>query len=318
MLFEGSEKKLEVIMADSAPRLRGLGRAFWNSLVQASQAQIISEISSESCDAYLLSESSLFVWDDHFTMITCGQTTLVSAAELFFSHISNEHLAALIFERKNEYFPRHQKTDFYDDVQKLSSIIPSQAFRFGSADEHHLFLLQSERPHSPSPGDQTLEILMYNLQGAARDIFSQMGASVKDIRQKTGVDQIFEGFQIDDFAFDPCGYSLNALRGSDYYTIHVTPEEQGSYVSFETNVNIEGEGVKQLVQRVLEVFLPRSFDIIAFQPRGENWVSPELVIDGFFNKFTVRDTVCGYDVLFSHHFKKIQECRPATPIGDLG
>ena len=44
----------------------------------------------------------------------------------------------------------------------------------------------------------------------------------------TPLDAIFPGFQINDYLFQPCGYSLNAIRGSENYTIHVTPEEVGS------------------------------------------------------------------------------------------
>ena len=61
MFFEGSEKKLEVVVKPEAGSLRQKDESFWKQLVQASRAQILSKISSESCDAYLLSESSLFV-----------------------------------------------------------------------------------------------------------------------------------------------------------------------------------------------------------------------------------------------------------------
>lgn len=40
---------------------------------------------------------------------------------------------------------------------------------------------------------------------------------------------------IDDWAFEPCGYSMNAAHGQHYYTIHITPELAFSYASFETN-----------------------------------------------------------------------------------
>ena len=42
---------------------------------------------------------------------------------------------------------------------------------------------------------------------------------------------------VDDFIFDPCGYSGNGLMGNgSYWTIHLTPEPTSSYVSIETNL----------------------------------------------------------------------------------
>ena len=40
---------------------------------------------------------------------------------------------------------------------------------------------------------------------------------------------------VDDWAFEPCGYSMNASHEHYYYTIHITPEFAFSYASFETN-----------------------------------------------------------------------------------
>ena len=71
MFFEGSEKKVEVVVGPEAPNLRFLGRDYWSRIVAEANAAIISVISNEVCDAYLLSESSLFVcrcqsWDRVF------------------------------------------------------------------------------------------------------------------------------------------------------------------------------------------------------------------------------------------------------------
>jgi len=49
-----------------------------------------------------------------------------------------------------------------------------------------------------------------------------------------GVAGLVRGADVDDWAFEPCGYSMNAQRGLHYYTVHVTPERAFSYASFET------------------------------------------------------------------------------------
>jgi S-adenosylmethionine decarboxylase len=140
---------------------------------------------------------------------------------------------------------------------------------------------------------------------------------VTTIREKAGVHKIFEGFEVDDFAFDPCGYSLNALRGKDYYTIHVTPEEQGSYVSFETNVNLD-QKIDQTLHRVLEVFQPNAFDVIVFRPKDQSQKDHEICVPGYNKKTTVNQALkCGYDVSFTYHYRKNEDVQNAIPIEDF-
>ena len=68
--FEGTEKKLELSVDPSAPSLRRIGQAYWTAVVRRVGADVLSRLTSESCAAYLLSESSLFVFDHHLMMMT--------------------------------------------------------------------------------------------------------------------------------------------------------------------------------------------------------------------------------------------------------
>ena len=71
----------------------------------------------------------------------------------------------------------------------------------------------------------------------------------------------FLGCQIDAFQFDPCGYSANALLAGGYYwTIHVTPEREFSYASFETNFPLSD--YQNLLERVLSIFKPAHFNVV--------------------------------------------------------
>ena len=51
----------------------------------------------------------------------------------------------------------------------------------------------------------------------------------------SGIGALLPGVKVDNWAFEPCGYSMNGLRGDFYYTVHITPEPGVSYASFETN-----------------------------------------------------------------------------------
>ena len=62
MVFEGSEKKIEIVVSDSIGDLRSRGRKYWEKIVSKCNAEIISEVKNDDMIAYLLSESSLFVW----------------------------------------------------------------------------------------------------------------------------------------------------------------------------------------------------------------------------------------------------------------
>ncbi|XP_067118349.1 S-adenosylmethionine decarboxylase proenzyme-like [Centruroides vittatus] len=79
---------------------------------------------------------------------------------------------------------------------------------------------------------------MQDLDQKIMKIFTkEVSASAKDATQKSGIDKLLPGVTIDDFLFNPCGYSMNGLlKGGYYITIHITPEPLCSYVSFETNI----------------------------------------------------------------------------------
>ena len=54
------------------PSLRDKGHTFWKRMCKKSKINIVSSLSHSHCDCYLLSESSLFVWDHRLLMLTCG------------------------------------------------------------------------------------------------------------------------------------------------------------------------------------------------------------------------------------------------------
>lgn len=299
MFFEGSEKKLEITLSEGVGiDFRKWSRSQVDELVESSNAQVLSSISNDQCDAYLLSESSLFLWKDRLVMITCGQTTLIHAATKVFSWVGKENVECCIYERKNEYFPQMQVTDFKSDYEELNKVVDGQALRFGNADEHHLFLYHMNKEFTPVKGDKALEVLMYDLQGPAQEAFCKEGQTREGIYELTGLERIFGDFKVDDYVFSPYGYSLNAIRDEEYYTIHVTPQDSGPYVSFETNVK---DCYQSVLDKVLAVFNPRSFDLIQFAGKGE---LEEVKASEFLQRSHVQDLLkCGYVVDYSHFSK---------------
>jgi S-adenosylmethionine decarboxylase len=84
------------------------------------------------------------------------------------------------------------------------------------------------------------------------------GLNAEQLTQKTGIADLLPGAVLDAFLFEPCGYSMNGiLPNGGYFTIHITPEEDFSYVSFETNV--QQDSYSELISNVIDMFKPRKF-----------------------------------------------------------
>ena len=80
--------------------------------------------------------------------------------------------------------------------------------------------------------------------------------------------------KIDAYLFTPCGFSANGVvpapEGSGhYFTVHVTPEPQCSYASFETNVPTAqtGRETVDIVEQVVKIFRPGRFSVTLFEAK---------------------------------------------------
>lgn len=101
----------------------------------------------------------------------------------------------------------------------------------------------------------------------------------------SGIRDLIPGSVIDATMFNPCGYSMNGMKTDvsgvlflhhscarssksvmrlcsfspqgTYWTIHITPEPEFSYVSFETNLS--QTSYDELIRKVVEVFKPGKF-----------------------------------------------------------
>lgn len=259
--FEGAEKKVEI--CGLGIDFRSLPYEFWETFVSNCDAQILSTISNEFLDSYLLSESSLFVWNNRILAITCGNTMLSQSVEWLVREIGHSGIASIIYQRKNEYQPQLQSNGFFNDIDCLEKIFPGKSYRFGHLDGHYQYLYHSGNKLVLDPHDVTSEFLMYGIDSKIADLFCSNLWEVSQIRKFLGLNDILKNFTIDDHLFQPCGYSLNAICGRNYVTIHVTPEHDTSYVSLETNSN-DPVFVNSLFQHFLLRFQANSVDVMQF------------------------------------------------------
>lgn len=335
--FEGPEKLLDITFFDLARYeccrgLRSIGLEKWAQILDLVSCKILSRRSSDYMDAYLLSESSLFVFPNRIILKTCGTTTTLACLEELLKEVQKclENVAIegftsprVTYSRRNFLFPNKQKhvhCDWNKEVAYLNTYFGrGKSYVLGDLTRNdHWYLYVCGSPRTVCGSSQKLEILMADLnpQRAANfytdrvlgkdsliedsqdehDLGHDMGI---EMMQNAGLDMVLrlpnqssahlpspslsdsmesvssEGlkeeqknrchFVHDAFSFTPCGFSSNSIDisgGGHYYTLHVTPETDWSYASFETNIPFgKGAeiGVGEVLSNIVDIFRPGRF-----------------------------------------------------------
>lgn len=283
--FEGPEKTLEVCFRPDvgvSEGLRALTREQLDYLCMQAKCSILSKISGPYIDAYVLSESSLFVYKDRLIMKTCGTTTLLRCLDSLLTYADNlgMELNWCGYSRKNLNNPHAQlwpHSNFGDEIrylsqhEKLRVRLHGSAHILGPVTGDHWFLFvadHSEVPHSltcpKADKESTLNMMMFDMDAAVASIFFQENTpgSAKEMTKKSGIGNLVPDACVDETSFTPCGYSMNAILHDTYTTIHVTPEVECSYASFETNSSLEN--LTPVVRNVLNIFRPKRFVLTLF------------------------------------------------------
>ncbi|CCW68157.1 unnamed protein product [Phytomonas sp. Hart1] len=278
--FEGPEKRLEVIirfLPETHPDgLYSLEDDVWVHVVGTLNAQIVSKEKNAHIKSYVLTESSLFVMSNRIILITCGTTTLLNSIPAILKAISavRAELEWASFMHKNYSFPWEQRgphTSLSDEIATLKGHFPTgKTYILGPVDsDHYIFFCYDDiiRPQS-TEDDTQLNMTMYGLDKAqTRHWFSPCflatGVETAGIRAETRLDRLLDGdWTLHDLQFEPCGYSVNAVRGEEYQTIHITPEDHCSFASYETNCHDANYAAR--ITNVLSVFRPQRFTVLVF------------------------------------------------------
>lgn len=288
--FEGYEKRLEItffepgLFADPERKgLRALSRSQLDEILKPAECTIVASLSNAEVDSYVLSESSLFVHPYKIMIKTCGTTKLLLSIPSILSLANTLSLSvrAVRYTRGSFIFPSAQTfphRSFSEEVTLLDGYFGklgggSRAYVMGSitrSQNWHVYSACAEAVDA-SESIYTLEMCMTGLgKNHASVFFKTPSSSAAEMTIKSGIRQILPHSDINDFEFDPCGYSMNAIEGSAISTIHVTPEDGFSYASFEAaGYNPETVNLKALIERVLDCFGPAEFSI-AIHGSGES------------------------------------------------
>ena len=304
MYFEGAEKRLSLTLAPGCPSLRALGDAYWRRALLKSDTEILSKLSSEQCDAYLLSESSLFVWHDSLVLITCGNTRLIETVLFLVDSLGGKQLACLSYQRKSEILPALQSSRFGEDIARLSGMLRGNAYRIGHLDGHYHQLFFSGKMARLKPAQV---VQMYHIRGDVADFLVSDKQSTQAIASRLNLSRLLSGVELDAHLFSPLGYSLNALRGEDYFTLHITPQETSSYVSLETNLSL-GAGLDGIVVELLKRLNPLSWDIAGFEAEEPGYCPEQYSLQAC-GELALADG----QGLYIKHYKQ-RECEQLLPV----
>lgn len=260
MFYEGSEKRLEIT---SSLNLLEFEYDFWSTMVEQAGAYIISSIENNEVKAFLLSESSLFVWEHRLLLITCGETNLVHASLYFQKMVKREHITSLLFQRHQAHQPERQKSSFQQDSLKLQEKLKGDSHHWSEGYCGDIFLFGNNQQ-----SNATKNILM--LHELESEFFTELQEKKIEetiVASKLKLLQHFQTFLIDQHSFQPKGYSLNAIDSERYFTIHITPEKLSSYISFESNLPIQE--IANFQQHLLSLFNPERAYLMSFNRTNE-------------------------------------------------
>ncbi|XP_048129574.1 S-adenosylmethionine decarboxylase proenzyme 4-like [Rhodamnia argentea] len=303
--FEGFEKRLELHFSgdDPAAVRMGLRRIEFESLERVLgevQCTVVSALGNAHLDAYVLSESSLFVYPTKIVIKTCGTTQLLRAVRPLVVHARGLGLALCLcrYTRGSFIFPLAQPfphTSFPEEVAYLEGCLPTNICsrkaaimpsNVAASHSWHVFTAYDPALAAdvlPAPdGVYTVEVCMTELdRGRAQKFFRQPGdgktgdSAGKEMTALTGIGEINPRALVCDFAFDPCGYSMNGVDGGRYSTIHVTPEEGFSYASYECVGSADdddgGEGIARMLRKVAGVFRPGTMSVSVTSRGSQVW-----------------------------------------------
>ncbi|KAF2311036.1 hypothetical protein GH714_019247 [Hevea brasiliensis] len=259
--FEGFEKRLELHFFGDDPVVDNMGLRLldFESLVKvlnAVQCTVVSAVGNHYFDAYVLSESSLFVYPTKIIIKTCGTTQLLKSIGPLLHYACNLGLTlcSCRYTRGSFIFPKSQPfphTSFKEEVIYLEENLPSNlCYRKASvmpskmtSHSWHVFTA-SDQTHIVSQNDDlyTIEVCMTELDRVMAHKFFQPPGDGKN--------------------GDIAGKEMTKLTEDGY-----------SYASFECVGSIfdDNDDIAEVLKKVVQVFRPATMSVSTTCASHEVW-----------------------------------------------
>ncbi|KAL1956805.1 hypothetical protein VTO42DRAFT_6755 [Malbranchea cinnamomea] len=283
--FEGPEKLLEVWFAASAEDvarssvptgLKAVSPEVWKEMLDLVNCKVLSVIESEDVDAYLLSESSMFVFPHKLILKTCGTTTLlfglprileIAATYAGFpkstAPASHDILVAaapyrVFYSRKNFLFPERQRgphRSWRDEVKALDRLFQGgSAYMIGKMNGEHWYLYLTEpntKLSPPSTPAQEPHVKVLHFPELANDKKAHGNPDAND--------ETLEILMTD----------LDEENAKQFYLDHA------SAVAEDRHRNAHGSDIEHF-----DVFSNTSSDHSDLESNGDQSLPPELITEG--------------------------------------
>ncbi|KAI4144869.1 MAG: hypothetical protein L6R39_004010 [Caloplaca ligustica] len=245
--FEGPEKLLEVWFSASPLSLpeasvpgglKVVPSELWQEMLDLVNCKVLSVVESEHVDAYLLSESSMFVFPHKLILKTCGTTTLLSglprileiaALVAKFPHslantVRGTATAAIpyrvFYSRKNFLFPDRQRgphRSWRDEVKSLDRLfLGGSAYMIGKMNGEHWYLYLTE-PNTmltpPATPEREQPVRVLDLPE------SRLRAKARGMEMDDGQDETLEILMTD----------LDVENAEQFYLDHASAVAEGQH-----------------------------------------------------------------------------------------
>jgi S-adenosylmethionine decarboxylase len=111
-------------------------------------------------------------------------------------------------------------------------------------------------------------LMLHGLSGTFTETLHTGKASCQQIESALAIAEYFPELLIDQFTFTPKGYSLNAINGSNYLTIHITPEKLSTYLSLESS--FKSPIIQPYIRHLIRLFCPSQSHLMSFSKGNED------------------------------------------------
>lgn len=221
--FEGVEKRLQFDFVGTKLREK-LTRALLETIVEPVECSIEGVLSGDHVDAYLLSASSLFVYDDMVIVKTCGETKIFGCIERILKAAGEQRPRNIKYTRGPFFRPELQPYPHQnprDENLELESCLKTSTFldviesvTLGTLSNWFMTNASSTSTHSDTKNLVTVEMCMRQLDKEKASFFYQKAD--KRILNESGIPRFMLLMEV---------FSLTSLMLSDqllsYFSLQV-------------------------------------------------------------------------------------------------
>ncbi|GAA5808588.1 hypothetical protein MFLAVUS_001979 [Mucor flavus] len=274
--------------------LRTVDRHLWDAMLATVKCTVLSVVSSAHVDAYLLSESSMFVFPHKIVLKTCGTTTLLKAVpyilELAKTRCGYDSVYRLFYSRKSFMFPDKQPgphRSWEEEVGYLDNHFENGAsYVIGNtrAEEWYLYLTSPDVKHHQH-NLTNIQQLMKETDGLSwMSDTEEYSWSNKSVINANSVDRFYSasvmGYRTHDETIEILMTDLNPKAMKPFY--HQDNEPSGL---------VGGKRVD--ADTGLDLLYPEAnVDSFLFEPCG--YSCNGLIDDGYYTIHVTPEPACSY------------------------